>query len=170
VDMEQAIRTAVEYETKVRDVYRLAARDCGDQKGKKIFEILAGEEQDHLDYLQAKMTEFIKDGRITIENLKTAVPARAKIERSAARAGEPLEQKECSEEIDLVTRALDLERETSEFYKRVVKELKFPEERALFEPFIEIEEGHLALVQAELDQLTGLGYYLDYQEFDLESG
>lgn len=63
-----------------------------------------------------------------------------------------------------------MERETSEFYKRVVKELKSPEERALFEPFIEIEEGHLALVQAELDQLTGLGYYLDYQEFDLESG
>ncbi len=170
MDMEQAIRTAVEYETKVRDVYRLAARDCGDQKGKKVFELLADEEQDHLDYLQGKLTEFLKEGRVTTKSLKTAVPARDRIEQSADKAGEALGEKECSEEIDLVTRALDLERETSEFYKRVVKELPTPEERALFEPFIEIEEGHLALVQAELDQLTGLGFYLDYQEFDLESG
>jgi rubrerythrin len=169
MNMEQALRTALEFETKVRDVYRMAARDCGDQKGKKVFQVLADEEQQHLDYLQGKLLEFERSGRVTLESLKTAIPSRERIARNVDKLEAPLEQKECSEEIDLVSRALEVEQQTSDFYKRVVQELP-AEHRALFEPFIEIEEGHLAIVQAELDNLRGLGFYFDYQEFDLESG
>ena len=49
-------------------------------------------------------------------------------------------------------------------------ELRAGEERALFQRFLEIEDGHHAIVQAELDAVQGLGYWFDVQEFKLEAG
>jgi hypothetical protein len=34
---------------------------------------------------------------------------------------------------------------------------------------LEIEEGHVSIVQAELDSVQGLGYWFDVPEFALES-
>ena len=56
--MEEAIKTAIEFETQVRDVYRGAMEDITDPVGKRIFRVLAGEEQNHLDYLQSKLSEW----------------------------------------------------------------------------------------------------------------
>ena len=42
------------------------------------------------------------------------------------------------------------------------------EGKQLFKPFLAIEEGHIAIVQAELDYLSHTGYWFDFQEFDLE--
>jgi hypothetical protein len=42
------------------------------------------------------------------------------------------------------------------------------EAKGLFKRFLEIEEGHLALVQAQIDQALGTGYWFDVREFDLE--
>ena len=38
-----------------------------------------------------------------------------------------------------------------------------------FALFLEIEEENLALVQAEIDAITGMGYWFDFREFDLEA-
>ena len=42
--------------------------------------------------------------------------------------------------------------------------------RPLFRRFLEIEDGHLAMVQAEIDTLAGTGFWFDVQEFSLEVG
>jgi hypothetical protein len=42
--------------------------------------------------------------------------------------------------------------------------------RELFSHFLEIEQGHQAIVQAEIDALTGLGFWFDFAEFKLEAG
>ncbi len=169
MDMEQAIRTALDYETKVRDAYRQAADDCSKPNGRKVFGILAEEEQYHLDYLQEKLLEWKREGTVHAGQLRTSIPDKNTIDESMKRVDSPLEKKECQDEIQLTSKALELEKETSEFYRRMVKELP-AEHRALFEHFVEIEDGHLALVQAELDQLTGMGFYLDLQEFNMEAG
>ena len=49
--IEQAIETAIGYETRVRDVYRNAAEKSGSDIGKGFFAMMADEEQGHLDYL-----------------------------------------------------------------------------------------------------------------------
>jgi rubrerythrin len=67
----------------------------------------------------------------------------------------------------MLKKALHLEIEATNFFKRVVSELQ-ADERHLFARFVEIEEGHEAIVQAEIDALSGLGYWFDYQEFKLE--
>ena len=37
-----------------------------------------------------------------------------------------------------------------------------------FARFLEIEENHIAAVQAELDYITNTGYWFDFKEFDME--
>ena len=70
-------------------------------------------------------------------------------------------------ELDMLKKALTLEVEATRFFRSMVAELK-DEERKLFARFVEIEEGHEAIVQAEIDALTGLGFWFDYTEFRLE--
>jgi rubrerythrin len=62
-----------------------------------------------------------------------------------------------------------MEVKASNFFKEIVE--KLPEEdKPLFQRFMEIEEGHEAIIKAELDGARGLGYWFDFQEFNLEAG
>ena len=70
-------------------------------------------------------------------------------------------------ELESLKKALDVECETSAFYKQMVASLD-DVGRRLFERFVEIEEGHVAIVQAEMDLVSGTGFWFDTAEFSLE--
>ena len=70
------------------------------------------------------------------------------------------------EELELLRKALQVETETSEFYRQMVSTLD-ADGRRLFERFVEIEEGHRTIVQAEIDCVSGTGFWFDTKEFDL---
>ena len=74
-----------------------------------------------------------------------------------------------NKEIQLLYNFLDTEVETSNFYRRMVNELE-GESREMFARFLKIEEGHEAIVQARIDSVTGMGFWFDLQEFNLEAG
>jgi hypothetical protein len=40
--------------------------------------------------------------------------------------------------------------------------------RAFYGELVVIEEGHVKIIQAEIDSLSGTGFWLDYQEISLE--
>jgi len=42
-------------------------------------------------------------------------------------------------------------------------------QQVLFSKFLEIEDGHLAIVQAQLDSVQGMGFWFDIAEFRLEA-
>ena len=165
--IEEAIKTAIEFETQVRQVYRDAAEGASDPVGKRIFKVLAQEEQGHLEYLQGKLDEWKKSGTLTAERLDTVIPSRERISKgiSTLEARRPGDER--GGELQMLSRALDVEAKTSDFYKRMVKQL--PQEgKQLFAHFVEIEEGHLAIVRAEIDYLSKTGYWFDFKEFDME--
>ena len=165
--IEEAIKTAIDFETQVRQVYRDAAERASDPVGERIFKVLAEEEQGHLEYLRSKLDEWKKSGTLTAERLDTVIPSRERISKgiSALEARRPGDER--GGELQMLSRALDVEAKTSEFYKRMVKEL--PQEgKKLFAHFVEIEEGHLAIVRAEIDYLSKTGYWFDFKEFDME--
>jgi rubrerythrin len=167
VTIEQAIKTGIDYEMQVRKVYTEAARKFADPVARKIFDVLAGEEDRHVAYLESRLDEWQRQGFVTAEKLETAIPSKGAIESSVRRLQRRMAQQDYSAELEMLKKALHLEMEATAFFKRVVAELK-AEERQLFARFVEIEEGHEAIVQAEIDALTGLGYWFDYQEFKLE--
>jgi rubrerythrin len=166
--IEEAIKTAIQYEKRVVQVYEEAVRASEDETGKKIYAVLAKEERQHVDYLESRLTEWKATGRVTAAALGTVVPSRERIDEGVRTLQSRVARKAPEAEMRLLKRALDVEVETSAFYGRVVKELP-PEGRALFERFVEIEHGHQAIVQAEMNAVAGNGYWFDIPEISMES-
>jgi rubrerythrin len=170
MELKEALTTAIEYEQKVHDHYARGADQILDERGKKVFSTLATEEQGHLDYLGSRLEEWHRTGKVSSPDLPTIVPTVQWIEQAKAKAAQAPEGTIAVKgELDLLKIALDLERQTSGFYRQLVQTLK-TEERGLFARFLEIEEAHLAIVQAEIDALAGHGTWFDVMEFRLEAG
>jgi rubrerythrin len=167
VTVEEAIRTSIEYETRVRDTYAEAVSGVDSPEGKRLFQLMMDEEQSHVDFLEAKMDQWSSDGTVTADGLTTAVPPSEVIEQGIDRLRDKVGGKPGTVELQFLGKAHAVERETNDFYQRMVDELP-PEARGLFQRFLEIEEGHLALVQAQIDQASGSGYWFDVREFTLE--
>ncbi len=165
--LEEAIKMALEYETKVRDTYLDAAKKASEETGKRIFGVLGDEEQGHIDYLNSRLEQWQKTGNVTPEKLKTVVPSEKAIEAGVKKLHKEMSRSDFGSEMEMLRKALELETETSNFYNKMVQELG--EEGKMFEQFIKIEEGHRAIVQAEIDYLNKTGYFFDFQEFSMES-
>lgn len=167
MNIEEALRTSIEYETRVREVYVEAMEAASDPVGKRIFKLLADEEHGHVKYLEAKLKTYLADGQLSAADLGTALPSPAKIQEEVAKLEQKLEGEAKADELASLEKGLEVEKETSAFYIKLVGELP-PEGRDFFKRFVEIEEGHVGLVQAEIDSVRGLGYWFDMPEFDLE--
>ena len=166
--IEEAIKTAIQYEKRVVQVYEEAVRSSRDETGKKIYAALVKEEEQHVVYLVNRLNELKATGRVTASSLGTVVPSRERIDEGVRTLQNRVARKAPEAEMRLLKRALDVEVETSAFYGRVVKELP-PEGRPLFERFVEIEHGHQAIVQAEMNAVAGNGYWFDIPEISMES-
>lgn len=165
--IEQALKTGIEYEMRVRKVYSEAAKKFSSPVARKIFTVLADEEDRHVAYLESRLDEWQRQGFVTAARLDTAIPARSAIESSVRKLQRRMAEQDYSAELEMLKKALRLEVEATAFFARMVAELQ-ADERRLFARFVEIEQGHEAIVQAEIDALNGLGYWFDYQEFKLE--
>jgi len=166
MNIEEAIRTAIEFETMVRDIYADAVKNSNDA-GKRVFETMAQEEQDHLDYLNSRLERWNETGELDYPQLQTAIPPKDKIEEGVRNMEKGMETDSPESELEMLKKALNAEKETSAFYQKMVEEL--PEDgKKLFRRFMEIEEGHVAIVQAEIDALTGSGYWFDFPDVSFE--
>jgi rubrerythrin len=165
--IEEAITTGIEYETQVRKVYSEAAKQFADPVARRVLSVLADEEDRHIQYLESRLEEWKRTGKVTAEKLETAIPSKDAIDASVQRLTKRMAQQDFSVELEMLKKALHLEMEATDFFRQMVAELR-AEERKLFSRFVEIEQGHEAIVQAEIDAITGLGFWFDFSEFKLE--
>jgi rubrerythrin len=164
-----AIKAALEYEAGVHKVYLEAMEQTTDPKAQRIFKVLGDEEMGHLEYLRQRLDEWQKNGKIVVEALGTVIPERQAIDASLQELRKTVAPKVANHvrELALLRKALDAEIRTSTFYKEMVRTLD-GEGQALFKRFVEIEDGHTAIVQAEIDTVSHLGFWFDTPEFRLE--
>ena len=165
--IEEAIKTAIEFEIRIRDVYLEALAAVDDDAGKRIFETLGKDEQRHIDYLEYKLDQFQKTGAIETERLESAIPDGDSIAKEADKIKTLVAKEFLGIKQQMLSKALKAEIETSAFYQKMVNELP-PEARPLFERFLEIENNHVQAVQFELDYMGKTGYWFDFKEFDME--
>jgi rubrerythrin len=165
--VEQAIKESIELEVRVRRVYEDAVKRAKDEVGKRVFRVLADEEKHHVEFLEQQLGEWKKSGRVSPEALRTSVPSKEKIRKAISGLETGMAREDRGIEMEMFRKALAVETQTSAFYRRMVEELP-GEARPLFARFLEIEEGHLAIVQAEIDSMNGSGFWFDLQEFSLE--
>jgi rubrerythrin len=170
IGLDEAIKTAIEFEKKVYQFYADAKDKIADPVGQRIFKQLSLEEAQHVSYLTHRLNEWQNSGHIDIEEIATVVPDKQRIKEGRERIFETMQRRETpSTEIEYLKGAFEVEKETSAFYRRMVSELS-GEGQELFSRFMEIEEGHVAIVQAEIDSVQGMGFWFDVMEFDLEAG
>jgi rubrerythrin len=169
--LQEAITTALVYEVKVRDHYFKSSRILEDPKAKALFTLLAREEEGHVAYLDRCLEKWTREGQVAGGALTSLLPGGvAWIDEAKKKlSARPGKRVATGTELDAVKLALQLERQACDFYRTLVGTLP-PNERELFAPFLDIEDGHVALVQAQLDSVQGLGFWFDTMEFNLEAG
>ncbi|MEJ2658000.1 MAG: hypothetical protein P8012_12530 [Desulfobacterales bacterium] len=167
MEMEKAIQTAIGYETKIRDIYRDAAQSVFEPEGRRFFKMMGDDEQYHLDYLKERLEFWQKTGKLSVEKLDSAVPSKEMIQKETEKIKVRMSADDLTSIKVILGRALQAEVETSAFYKKMVNKMAH-EGRQMFARFLEIEENHIAAVQAELDYITHTGYWFDFKEFDME--
>ena len=165
--LEEAITTAISYETRIRDVYREAVASTQDPKGQKVFQALADDEQRHIDYLEYKRTQWQEEGRITTDALTSIIPTPDQLSRDMQNVQQTMSREDRTDEKRMLSKALQVEVETSAFYQKMVDQME-GDASAMFARFLEIEDGHIAAVQAELDYISQTGFWFEFQEFDME--
>ena len=153
-------------------MYAAAVAATADSRGKRVLEVLADEERGHVGYLERALLQWQQTGRVTAENLHTAIPSeetiREGIEKLRTEMADQDRPVTAEAELDILAKALDVETRTSDFYRSVVAQLS-GDGKALFARFVQIEEGHRIIVQAEIDAVTGTGYWFGFREFSLEA-
>jgi rubrerythrin len=171
MELEEAIKGALQYEQRVHELYLEAEKAATDDVGRRVFGCLAREESGHIAYLNSRLEEWQQNHTITLEKLETVIPCPVDLEKAVTRLKESVEPRENAyvAELGMLQRALKAEIETGEYYQKLVNELP-AEHQPLFARFLEIEDGHRAIVQAEIDSVSGLGFWFDSQEFGLERG
>ncbi|MEW6673887.1 MAG: ferritin family protein [Thermodesulfobacteriota bacterium] len=165
--LEEAIKTAIAYETKIQNLYQEAQRVVADPVGKRIFKALADDEQNHVAYLQDRLEQWRKTGALSPDKLETTLPEMDVVSRGKEELSSRMEREDRNDEKQMLSKALSVEIETSNFYEKMVSELQ-AEGRRMFARFLEIEAGHIQIVQAELDFISHTGYWFDFKEFDME--
>jgi len=165
--VEEAIKTAIDYEIRIHDIYRDAAQKISDPAGKRTLTMLADDEQHHIEYLRNRLQLWEKTGKLSAEKLESAIPALETLSRETEKIESHFSKESRRGEIEILSNALKAEIETSKFYEQMVREMP-PEYQPMFARFLEIEENHIAAVQFELDYLTQSGYWFDFKEFDME--
>ena len=165
--LEEAIKTAVAYETRIEKLYREAHQLVSDPIGKSVFRALADDEHNHVAYLQDRLEQWQKTGQLSPQKLETTIPAKEVISRGVEKLSSRMAREDRNDEKQMLSKALSVEIETSNFYEQMVAEMQ-AEGRKMFARFLEIEAGHIAIVQAELDYISHTGYWFDLKEFDME--
>ncbi len=166
MNLQEAIVVALEFERKVRDHYLRGAEDIADPQGRQVFALLGQEEQGHVDYLDHCLAQWRKTGEVADVPLKTVLPKGVKwIEEERMKLSARKDVRVATKtEIAALRTALQYEREAGAFYHKLVSELP-KEHQPLFDNFLGIEDGHLALVQAQLESVQGTGFWFDVSAF-----
>ena len=165
--LEEAIKTAIEYETRIHDLYQKAATTVSDPVGQQVLRALGTDELHHLTYLTGRLEVWQRTGELILEDLETTLLPLEKIDRNVEKLESGFTQVDRGDEKLLLSRALKIEMETSTFYRKMTEEMSDQAQR-MFSRFLDLENEHVEIVQAELDYLSKNGYWFGFKEFDME--
>lgn len=167
MSLEQIVKTAISLEGKIRDLYIQSYEECPDETGKRFFAMLRDDEQYHMDYLSDRLDELRQGSEMQHPEIKTLVPSAEEMDACLADAEKHMAVDDRGVIQQMLSNALKVEVRTSEFYAKMVSESDGNVQN-MFARFLEIENGHIAAVQAELDFVMNTGYWFGMKEFDME--
>jgi rubrerythrin len=157
----QAMKTAIEMEKSGHRFFTEAAKRVRHDVGRRMFSRLAAEEMTHLQAFEKIFSE-VSGGADFGEALKAVKPAERVPYFDEAR--KQFKSMDLSVELDYLRQALDLERKAMRFFEHAMKEAETSEAREIFKRILDEEQLHYDLIQAEIDSLSGSGFWFDVHE------
>jgi len=163
----EALQIALDTEKKGYLFYKVAAKSSKDPKGQEVFEHLAKDEIEHMGVI-ATVFESLTSNEpwMTYEE---AMDKYGETPREQIIFPEvPEEAQEGFDDLKALEEALEFEKKAVEFYSAQAGRAGDEKAKAFYQSLIGIEEGHVQIIQAELDSLMGTGFWLGFQEISLE--
>lgn len=164
---EEIFATAIEYEKKIHKFYLDAVDIIDDVKGQSFFKELAADELAHVAFLEYSLDQLKEKKEIDLDKLKFSLPSKETIENQIEKMKGEIPERMLGDIKRVLSSALKIEVETSNFYKKACEESE-GSIKLILEKFYEIEQNHVDLVQFELDMAMHSGHWLDYMEIDME--
>jgi rubrerythrin len=168
MNSQEIFATALQYEERIRDLYRSADKIVDDERGKAIFRALADDEQSHVDFLLYSLEQLKTKGAIDIDRLVISIPTLKYLESGIQKMKTEIPKQMLGDVKSVLGSALKLEKETSAFYRDACSKTEGAIKN-IFEKFLEIEERHVDVVQIELDHAQHNGVWFNFLEVDLEA-
>jgi rubrerythrin len=144
--------TAMKAERDGHSFYMMAANSTGDPKGRMIFETLAREELDHLQFLREHYDSVTKTGQLS----STAkLNARLELVGRSPLFSDSLRQriKEAHFEMSALSIGVQLEYDAMKFYQRKAEETDLPDARKFFAELASWETGHYQALLRQQEEL-----------------
>ncbi len=169
MESEKVLATALEFEKKIRDLYRSGEAIVDDERGRSIFRELADEEQSHIDFLENSLILLKNGDTIDPDKITTTIPDIKALQGKVEGMKNRIPDKMLGDIKRVLSSALQLEIETTEFYKQA-REKTTGDIRKVMEKFVEIEQRHTEVVRMELDYASNNGFWFDFMELSMEVG
>ena len=163
MDKEELIRIiqkAVQTERDGNHFYSEVAEATRDPKEKKMFEQLARDELYHVQVIKDLYHDLLPDAP---EEPVKGFPVFEKRKRELGGRLPDL-----GNEFEVLQKAIEDEKEARDFYRKAAGSFESDQAGEVFADLMEMEEGHIRLLQAELDFLEKTGFYFDHMEFTVE--
>jgi len=150
--LAEGLLKAIKAERYGHDFYLMASQSTRDQKGKKIFEMLAGEELDHMHFLMGQYNSILKTGRPD-QSLKLG--SRVDLSGMSPIFSESLKERisDANFEMTSLSIGIQLEKDAIDFYKSQSDQTDDPRVKKFYTELAEWESGHYHALLRQQDEL-----------------
>jgi rubrerythrin len=163
----EILKTAVTIEEEGERFYKAAAEETKDPKGKEIFLFLARDEEAHRKLFETMSRAYQEKGDFS--SLSEISLTGIKIKPAIFDARNTTKEVKGDEnDIRAIELGIGKEKASIAFYSQAIEEFSEENAKRLLRDLVVIEEGHLNLLQGELNALTETGFWYDFPEFTVE--
>lgn len=140
------------------------ARETKNLSAKNMFIILANDELDHFNLIEREQKALLSKSSAKPVNVDTSLVERLFPKLSDVKKGAQSEPSD----MDALKIALQLEDNSRNFYRKESEKTKNAVIKQLFLKLADIEDKHYQLIQAEIDNISKSGFWMDIPEFTME--
>ena len=153
-----AIKNALMVEIKGQQLYSHAATQTQDPSAKVLFEMLANDEEQHVNILKKQYDSLLKDGKFDLESVHPAEVDHGSQDIVSDEFKKTIKRGDF--EMAVIGIGCDLEAKAIAFYEKNAAESEDPQLKQLFTWLVEWEEGHLDQLK-ELENRYQDAYWAD---------
>jgi len=159
--METIIEQAIHLETTAEANYREAARSTSDPGAAKILDLLADEESEHAKVLRGMSEPSTLDDHDVLGRAKAWVQGAVEGGQTAISSDAGL--------LDVLRRAMDIERRTETFYREQSRDISDETASGLFSHLADIEHVHFDFVSSLIEYFDRPNEWIEDAEFGLRA-